>query len=63
MGFTSSLMAIASSLVRWREDERGTAIVEYLLLVVLIAIVAMVAITAFGEANHDKFVNMANSIS
>ncbi len=44
------------------DDERGAAIVEYLLLLFLIAIVAMIAVGMFGMANHDKFINVANSI-
>lgn len=61
MGF-ASLRTITSSLVLWRGDERGAAIVEYLLLVALIAIVAMLAIGVFGLANSSKFSNLANSL-
>ena len=44
-------------------DERGSAIVEYLLLLALIAIVAMIAIGLFGGATSTKFGNLANSIA
>jgi Flp pilus assembly pilin Flp len=63
VALATNLRIKTSALVNGRRDERGTAIVEYLLLVALIAIVAMLAIGLFGLANSSKFANMANSIS
>ena len=37
------------------EDERGASLVEYALLVALIAVACIVAITALGGSASDKF--------
>ena len=43
-------------------DESGASLVEYALLVSLIAVVALVAITAFGGELSSEFDEIANSI-
>ena len=43
--------------------ERAAAIVEYLLLLALIAIVCMIALALLGNATHDKYQNVANSVT
>lgn len=43
-------------------DEKGAAMVEYALLVGLIAVVAIIAVTSFGDALGDKNHGIAGSI-
>ncbi len=43
-------------------EERGATLVEYALLVVLIAIVALVAITFAGEQVSDTFSNIGETL-
>lgn len=45
-----------------RDDESGAQLVEYGLLVSLIAIVAMVAVTTFGQNVSTLFSSFAGSI-
>jgi pilus assembly protein Flp/PilA len=47
---------------RFGQSERGAALVEYALLVALIAVVCIVAITVLGENASNKFENIADSI-
>jgi len=44
-------------------DERGASVVEYALLVALIAIACLVAVTFFGSATGDSFSRTASSVS
>lgn len=37
------------------DDERGASLVEYALLVALIAVVAIIAVTTLGEGVRDTF--------
>jgi pilus assembly protein Flp/PilA len=45
------------------KDDRGASLVEYALLVALIAIVCIAAITLLGNNASEKFDVTANSIS
>jgi pilus assembly protein Flp/PilA len=45
------------------DDERGASLVEYALLVALIAVVCIAAITLLGTAASSKFSTVAGSIS
>lgn len=47
---------------RFGDTERGASLVEYALLVALIAVVCILAITFLGEAASSKFETVANSI-
>jgi pilus assembly protein Flp/PilA len=49
-----------SALIR---DEEGASLVEYILLVALIAVVSIVAITFLGKAAKGKFEYTANTIN
>jgi pilus assembly protein Flp/PilA len=51
--------------VRWEsfKDERGASMVEYALLVVLIAIIAILAITFAGNQVSDTFSEIGSSLS
>jgi pilus assembly protein Flp/PilA len=40
---------------RFNTDERGAALVEYALLVALIAVVSIAILTTMGEGIKDKF--------
>lgn len=50
-----------SSFVRTRRDD-GASLVEYALLVALIAVVCVAAITFFGESASQKFSTVADSV-
>jgi pilus assembly protein Flp/PilA len=45
------------------KDQRGAALVEYALLLALIAIVCIMAITTLGEQSADKFTTVGDSIA
>ena len=45
------------------DDERGASLVEYALLVALIAVVCIAAISLLGGSAATKFSTVANSIS
>lgn len=45
------------------DDERGASLVEYALLVALIAVVCIAAVTALGESASEKFAEVDSSIS
>jgi pilus assembly protein Flp/PilA len=45
-----------------RDDERGASLVEYALLVALIAVVCIVAIQVLGESASEKFSEVGGSI-
>ena len=53
---------IASYLRARTEDERGASLVEYALLVALIAVVCIAAVTALGGRAKSNFSSIANSI-
>ncbi|HEX4819841.1 MAG TPA: Flp family type IVb pilin [Acidimicrobiales bacterium] len=46
-----------------RDDDRGASLVEYALLVALIAVVCIAAISLLGGAASDKFSTVSNSLS
>lgn len=48
---------------RLGDSERGASLVEYALLVALIAVVCIAAITLLGNNASKKFSSVANSIS
>ena len=50
-------------LARFAHDERGASLVEYALLVALIAVVCIAAVTLLGRNASDKFSNVGSSIS
>jgi pilus assembly protein Flp/PilA len=47
---------------RFGDDERGASLVEYALLVALIAVVCIVAVTFLGKSASSKFTAVGNSI-
>ena len=48
---------------RFWQDEEGASLVEYILLVALIAVVCTAAITLLGTSAKTKFEATANSIN
>ena len=44
-------------------DERGASLVEYALLVALIAVVCILAITFLGNTASNKFSNVGSAVS
>ena len=44
------------------DDERGASLVEYALLVALIAVVCIVAITFLGQSASEKFSSVSTAI-
>lgn len=48
---------------RFGRDERGATLVEYVLLVALIAVVCIVAISFLGKAASTKFSSVGNNLS
>jgi pilus assembly protein Flp/PilA len=45
------------------DDERGASLVEYALLVALIAVVCIAAVTLLGNNASSKFDSVANSLN
>jgi pilus assembly protein Flp/PilA len=47
---------------RFGDNERGAALVEYALLLALIAVVCIVALTTLGGKASSKFTTIGNSL-
>lgn len=47
---------------RFGRDERGASLVEYALLVALIAVVCIVAVTILGQNANSKFNSVGSAI-
>ena len=48
---------------RFGDSERGASLVEYALLVALIAVVCIAAVTLLGGSANNKFKNLGSSIA
>ena len=48
---------------RFAKTERGAALVEYALLLALIAVVCIVALTQLGQDASEKFTDVGSSIA
>jgi pilus assembly protein Flp/PilA len=48
---------------RYSHDEQGASLVEYALLVALIAVVCLVAIAFLGQSASQRFSNVGSSIA
>lgn len=58
------MLALWTKLMDWAGDEdKGASMVEYALLVVLIAIIALVAIRLAGNQVSNTFSTIANSLA
>ena len=56
-------MYLAQLINRFRRDEQGAALVEYGLLIALIAVVCVVAVTTLGTNVSKAFSTIATSIA
>lgn len=56
------MLALWTKVTTWMQDEKGASMVEYALLVVLIAIVALVAVQLAGNEVSDTFSTIGNEL-
>jgi pilus assembly protein Flp/PilA len=56
------MLALWTKVTTWIKDEKGASMVEYALLVVLIAIVALVAIRLAGNEVSSTFKDIATNL-
>lgn len=56
------LTELQNLIKRLSADQRGASLVEYSLLVALIAVLALVAIAAFGGSLSSEYSDIANSL-
>jgi Flp pilus assembly pilin Flp len=57
------MFALWTKLTSWIQEEKGASMVEYALLVVLIAIVALVAVQLAGEEVSNTFSEIGSGLS
>jgi pilus assembly protein Flp/PilA len=57
------MLALWTKVTTWMKDEKGASMVEYALLVVLIAIVALVAVSLAGDEVSGVFSEIANELA
>ena len=56
------MQALWTKVTTWMKDEKGASMVEYALLVVLIAIVALVAVSLAGDEVSSVFSEIATEL-
>ena len=56
------MIALWTKLTTWMKDEKGASMVEYALLVVLIAIIALVAVSLAGDEISSVFSEVATEL-
>ena len=56
------MQALWTKVTTWMKDEKGASMVEYALLVVLIAIVALVAVSLAGDEVSAVFSEIATEL-
>ncbi len=56
------MLALWTKVTTWMKDEKGASMVEYALLVVLIAIVALVAVSLAGDEISSVFSEIADEL-
>ncbi len=56
------MLALWTKVTTWLKDEKGASMVEYALLVVLIAIVALVAISIAGQEVSTAFSEISSAL-
>jgi len=57
-----SMLALWTKVTSWMREEKGASMVEYALLVVLIAIVALVAVQIAGTEVSETFSEIASGL-
>ena len=56
------MLALWTKVTTWMKEEKGASMVEYALLVVLIAIIALVAIALAGQQVSQTFDTIAQEL-
>lgn len=56
------MLALWTKVTTWMKDEKGASMVEYALLVVLIAIVALVAVSLAGDEVSNVFSEIGSEL-
>ena len=56
------MLALWTKVTSWMREEKGASMVEYALLVVLIAIVALVAVRIAGTEVSETFSDIASGL-
>ena len=56
------MLALWTKVTSWTQSEKGASMVEYALLVVLIAIIALVAVSLAGEQVSETFSEIGSSL-
>jgi len=56
------MLVLWTKVTTWMKDEKGASMVEYALLVVLIAIVALVAVSLAGDEISSVFSEIATEL-
>ncbi len=56
------MLALWTKVTSWMQEEKGASMVEYSLLVVLIAIVALVAVQLAGTEVSETFSEIASGL-
>lgn len=57
------MLALWTKVTSWMESDKGASMVEYALLVVLIAIVALIAVSFAGQQVSDTFSEIGSGLS
>ena len=57
-----SLKTLWTKAIAWTADERGASMVEYALLVVLIAIVALAAVAVAGDELSETYSEISSGL-
>jgi len=57
------MLVLWTKVTTWMKDEKGASMVEYALLVVLIAIVALVAVSLAGDEVSSVFSEIADELA
>ena len=57
------MLALWTRLTHWIKEEKGASMVEYALLVVLIAIIALVAINLAGNEVSQTFSDISSALA
>ena len=57
------MLSLWTKLTMWVKEEKGASMVEYALLVVLIAIIAIVAVSIAGKQVSRAFSTIANTLA
>jgi pilus assembly protein Flp/PilA len=56
------MLALWTKVTSWMQTDKGASMVEYALLVVLIAIVALIAVSIAGEEVSETFSEVASGL-